>query len=637
MPDNATSPWTDAAQGAGAPGETNPAPGKTNPWYGANAAGPANAALSAAQNPDRTQAETEGTTGAGVDRVAPAVPPGVVLRPVHSSPIARAVDKVADFLAGRFDAPRTYQDQHGNTWEYSPRKTRGEQWRQIAGEAAAGAAAGMAAGKGAGNQGKAAEAGIQAVQAQQDRARQQQREQTAEQQAQQLSNANYQLLQMKIAEQGWMATRRGIKANEADVQFYQGQVDRLEKEGGQVLGTVAHANDIGSVLKVNPNLMKDMIQNHQIELVPAVDGDGKRSGVTVVKMPGGYRETMLPPGQRFPTFDEVSGDYVWHESTDPMTAGELDDYVKAAGAAKLEFQNKQQDLRDKDEQRQLREEQIKTQRSEQTRNVAEAAKANTEAKAAGAGAPQDVQDDIAEGLASGRYLMGKDLPLRTPKDQATAAQYTKAADDYSRKTYGLPYSPEIIRQESKLAEAPHTQAFLSGIDRMVGTPGIPGQLDQVLALAKRAGITQKGGWAATPFSTVRQWVKERLGVDAAKQLETNLSDTQTALGTLIGNPLLGSGESDLKLRTAQEQYGKDMTIANLEATNQTVKEVLTRARAMLARNNRYIQQRYGNDAGEVMRPAGGGTVQMRAPDGSVQPVPADQVRYYQSKGATVVQ
>jgi hypothetical protein len=166
--------------------------------------------------------------------------------------------------------------------------------------------------------------------------------------------------------------------------------------------------------------------------------------------------------------------------------------------------------------------------------------------------------------------------------------------------YGLPYSPEIIRQESHMANQPKTQAFLSGIDRMVGTPGMPGQLDQVLDLARRAGLGN-----TAPVNEVKLWVREHLGNDAAKQFETGMSDTQTALGTLIGNPLLGSGESDLKLRTAQRQFGSNPTLENLRGTVATTKEILERARGQMARNNRYIQQRYGDSYSPAAQGGGG--------------------------------
>jgi hypothetical protein len=58
--------------------------------------------------------------------------------------------------------------------------------------------------------------------------------------------------------------------------------------------------------------------------------------------------------------------------------------------------------------------------------------------------------------------------------------------------------------------------------------------------------------------------------------------------------------------------------------------------------NRIIQGRAKKPAAGLTPPPGttpaaGGTVNMRAPDGTVKPVPADKVDFYKSKGATVVQ
>jgi hypothetical protein len=47
------------------------------------------------------------------------------------------------------------------------------------------------------------------------------------------------------------------------------------------------------------------------------------------------------------------------------------------------------------------------------------------------------------------------------------------------------------------------------------------------------------------------------------------------------------------------------------------------------------EQRRGGRNVPAEKPAGG-TVKMKAPDGSVRPVPADQVEHYKAKGAVVV-
>lgn len=543
------------------------------------------AAASAAQG-DQGSASPSGPAPAAPTAPAAPVQP-TVIEPVKRGGLAGLMDGMADVLAGK-TRPELGRDQDGNTYVKETTLTHGQQWARIGAQLVKGAAAGLAAGKGAGNMGKAALAGVQS--GMQDTEGRQKSEQEAENQASKinLDRANAQMLRMQVAEQAWRATRLGVEATQHDIEFSQGQEDRLEKHGAVLLGTTAHAGDISHLMEKNPDLMKDLVKNNSLEFVPNYQ-NGKVAGFNVYKTGPGYRETMLPGGTVFHTFNPDTGQYIEHKASAPLTQGELDDYEAAASSAAAKFKSEQAENKLKAAQAKDTEARASEVPSEINRNNAAAEKDRSEKVTPNPGAPDETTKDIAAGLASGRYLMGKDIPLRTSKDQTTAAAYTKAANDYSMLNFGLPYSPEIIRQESKMAEAPHTQAFLTGIDRMLGTAGMPGQLDQVLDVAKRAGVGENA-----PLNEGKLWVKNHFGSEAAKNFQGAMSDTQTALGTLIGNPLLGSGESDLKLKTAQRQFGSDPTMKDLKGAVSTIKEILERARGELARNNRYIQERYGD-------------------------------------------
>jgi hypothetical protein len=317
-------------------GATPPAAQPSSPAQPANSAqppSPAQAALTAGQNPDRSQASTTSPT----DNAAIGGPAPMVLRPAKTG-LAGIISKIADTLAGT-TTPELYTNDQGEKFVYHPEMTRGQQWERIAGEAVAGAAHGLAAGKGAGNMGKAAAAGVDTGMEMADKRQQQGKEMTAEARQSMLDNANNQMLRMKMAEESWKATRLKTEAGQHDLEFAQNQEDRLTKEGGRVIGTAAHPGDIAGILKVQPDLMKQMVNNHTVELVPHYNADGTPGGVRVVMMPGDYRKQVAPAGSKFPTFNQVSGDYDWHNASDPLTQGELDDYWTAAGAAKQKFAN----------------------------------------------------------------------------------------------------------------------------------------------------------------------------------------------------------------------------------------------------------------------------------------------------------
>lgn len=508
----------------------------------------------------------------------PAAP--TVVRPVHRTGLAGLVDEIRDALAGT-TTPKIYEDpKTGDKYVKDEQMSHGQQWRRIAGDALRGAAAGLGVRK---NQ--ALQAGFESqdrvsLQRQQDR-----KNANAEVRQANLDHYNNIKLKHDIAASDFSLTRMKVQATENDVKYSQEQQDRERTLGSADLGIYATPDALAEVKKQDPDFWKNVYSN-RIVTVPEIAPDGTRKGIHVYLRTQGVGNEQVPKGTKVIQFTPGAkpGDpptLTQRELNGPATHDQVDAWNSAA-------QKKYQDYLKEESERKFKE-------SEVIKNKAEANKYNAEAESTRLTSKQiqeggdEVTKEISSGLATGRYLAGKDIPLRTSKGQKGADAYAKAANDYSMAHFGLPYSPELIRQEAHLAEDKKTQSFLTGIDRMVGVAGIPGQLDQVLDLAKKAGVTNRNA----PLNETILWVKQVYGSTAAKNFEEGLSDTQTALGTLIGNPLLGSGESDLKLKTAQKQFGKNVTLDNLVGAVQTTKDILSRARQDLARNNRYIQQRYG--------------------------------------------
>jgi hypothetical protein len=256
--------------------------------------------------------------------------------------IMGVVDSIADALAGK-TKPELGTDAQGNQYVKQQTMGRGEQWVRIAATLGEGAAKGMQAGKGR-NPGAAAAAGFDSAQAQAKDAA----AQTPELQKQMLANANYQKLRMDAAEQSWHLSAMKHEATQHDLTFAQGQEDRLMKvDGATLLGTAADPNDIDKILKVDPDVMKSMIQTHQIEILPHYNPDGTAAGIRVFKMPDGYRKTIEPAGTTFHTFDPTTGQYAAHQSSQPLTAGEVDDYETAASNAAQKYKIDQANIAQK--------------------------------------------------------------------------------------------------------------------------------------------------------------------------------------------------------------------------------------------------------------------------------------------------
>lgn len=286
--------------------------------------------------------------GASLPQQGPPAQPPVapVVTSMKRGGLLGVMDSVTDALVGK-TRPELGTDAQGTPYVKQHTLTRGEQWVRIAGEAMRGAAAGLAAGKGAGNMGKAAVAGIQSQEQGQDREMAQVRGQVQDKRQEILDNANNQMLRMNMAEQTWRASRLQVEANEHDIAFWQGQEDRLTKAGATEIGTVAHPGDLTGALKVNPTMMEDLVKHHSLEFVPNVE-DGVTKGFKVFKTSQGYRDTFMPAGSEFPSFNSVTGEFDWHRTVEPTTQGALDDYWTAAGNAAMKFKSdkKEQEVKD---------------------------------------------------------------------------------------------------------------------------------------------------------------------------------------------------------------------------------------------------------------------------------------------------
>jgi hypothetical protein len=277
-----------------------------------------------------------------ISKMQAADAPAPVVTSTKPGGIAGLVQDIADLFAGK-TRPEIGTDQQGNKYVKTTSLTRGQQWEKIAGEALTGAAKGLAAGRGRGNLGAAAAAGVDAGQQMNQQADQKQKDMTAEARQQNLDNANNQMLRMNMAEQSMKMAAMKTQATQNGIKFADDQTDRLLKEGGTVLGTMAKPDDLRNILKVNPDVMQDMIQKHQIEIMPHYNPDGTPGGFKVIKMPDGYRTNLIPDGAEFKTFDETTGQYQTHKVSGPITQGEIDDYNHAAGVAGLKWQNDKQE------------------------------------------------------------------------------------------------------------------------------------------------------------------------------------------------------------------------------------------------------------------------------------------------------
>lgn len=555
---------------------------------------------------------------------APPPPQQAAPPPPPPSGVGSILHSIGDFLDGRTTTPGTAIDANGNrTTTPGTPKTTGQQFANIGLEALTGAARGAAAPPGPGHvsQGFAAGTLGQVQQMQQD-----QKDADAQAQADfqnkaaaKMQNLNYQILTRKMASDTLEDALKARKGTQDQVEFAQRQEDREKLLGSTDMGFVKNLGELADMGNSDPQFIKNL-HGGLINPVPEYDAEGNTVGMHVWLRKPDANDQPLPDGGQIHVYTPPAkpGDkptyalYTPHNMTvgqahnaDMKAAGDYQAWVKAQDEHTTSVAG------------------VGEKRAVTTKDYAEANKTNAETTQLENSNTGDFSQDagfntVAQKLATGDMTLDE-VPKRTGKGQPQVKDYIAAADDYSKKNLGMGYQPAIVDQEKKFAQQPKTQAYLEGIDRMTGAHGMPGQLDQLKSLAQQAGVGPNA-----PINEIKLAVKNRLGNTAAKNFESLLSETQTNLGTLIGNPLIGSGESDKKLQTAKEAFGSNVTLDNLNGQVDTVKDVLNRSRNYMGANNRFIRMRYGQQQQPAQTaPAAPNTSQAaRAPGAPAPQAPA---------------
>lgn len=543
--------------------------------------------------------QTEDATAKGsIDPQQPPPMPPVVITPVQRPGIMGIVDKMADVLAGK-TTPQIATDNQGNKYVQERTLSRGEQWVKIAGDLGVGAAEGLKAGRG-GNIGGAAAAGAEAGMHLQQQQQQQKKDLTAEARQQNLDNANNQILRMNMYEQGLRARRLEIDGTQHDIKFAQDEEDRYTKAGGQVLAHVQTLGDISKVLEVDPDVVSNMVEKHQIEIVPHYSADGKADGVNVIKMPDGYRKTMLPSGATFVTFDSQTGQYLQHHASEPMTQGEVDDLNHTAAIAGQKFASD---------------------KTEQELKKAQATKANTDAAATAAKTPSEIGKNKAEAVkdyAEAEEARVRSNVLSTANDSATIESNAKqlvdadtdpsnlskrsktydatlaAANNYSLAHYGVPFSPAQAISDFKYATNPNTQNTLKFLNSLTGHDNKGGNL---ATLVQQSNALQRTEFP--PLNAVEQWAKLSAGNPQVAAYRATLLEVSDQIAKILQGGGTGNGTSDAKLKQAGEIMDKNFTAGQIVAVaNTSLRPLLANRKNEMIGTNRYLQRWYGPQAGQ---------------------------------------
>ena len=407
--------------------------------------------LKAAQQPNPNLQPTTSTANGQI--ASEDAGPLLVMRPKRGGMLG-VIDKMADAMTG-VTRPDIYTDQKGNEYVYHPNLSRGQQWARVGADVARGAASGFAAGRGAGGEGRAALAGFQVGDQAQAQRKGQEDEIQGKVKQDMADKASMQMMQMKMAEESWKATRMQREADQNDVKFNDYQVDRIKGDGGHWIGDATHPGDIAGILKVQPDVMKHLVQTGQLRIVDKINpATMQHEGIQAFMMPESHGKDWLPPGTVGHKFDPMAGEIKPFNYSDGVSQGQRDLDDTTAAAALKAYNNDKQEQADKEATRQNVESERKTREKkapgEMAETAAKTAQAYASANESNAKAGQ-TKGQTAEGVPTG-------LTTEAPVN-GVRANYLAALPDQDRSlvqaigegrkadvgSYALGRSPEARR------------------------------------------------------------------------------------------------------------------------------------------------------------------------------------------------
>jgi hypothetical protein len=551
--------------------------------------------------PTQPTAATPNATPAPPPAVTAVAAPPAAAKPVYPPGLRGFMDKMIDSLAGA-PTSKVRQGADGSVYlEHEPVRGQpgfsgGKQWLRIGAEALLGAAAGMSQ-RGAGSEGQALGAGVQAGQK-----FQQQRQEAPTQEMVQLANIS--ALNHQTAANALELTRKGIEGQQHDIDFSEKQADRLTGAGATPAGHAANLQELTKFMRDTPQFNQDQAKTALYTPVATYGADGKPNGFDIYKKLPGSDDEILPAGTQVPFFNPVKNEIEYQKSAGPLKQGDVNALWASAGNARHKYQLDQSEIEERNAAADAKKnppEKTETPSMEREHNsVAALNEEKLKRLKTGAelpdGTPNPRFETMANAMLNGDLLPG-DLKREAKGANLDPNEVVGRAMEIAA-ARGEHFSLPIIEQEHKFASSPKTQAALDGIDRVLGSPGQPGYMDQMLNLAKQADLGTHGAVNSASLA-----VQRFFGSNAAKNFNTSVMETRRSIAGLIGNPLLGGSETDKKLQQADSMLGESPTMENLEGATKVLKQALATQRQSIVGNNRYLRQRYGSASGQGQQPA----------------------------------
>jgi hypothetical protein len=575
----------------------------------------------------------------------------VVLHEAPKTGFRGMLDRVLDAVAGT-QGTKTYVDDQGNHYVGHPDLTGKQKFARVLQLGLTGAAAAMANSKGAGNQGKgfaaAVQNGMNTKQAWNSQANEADESAAKANKQNLVDQANLTLLQQKVAANQFSMTRQELAANREDMNYYDGLKKSLP-EGSTMLGRYTF-DDLHNIKEKDPDFWKHHYANQTVP-IPYYDPEsGKAAGVEVYLMPPNTGSQLMPKGTKLhvyappteeggePTFKEV-------KPSDPMTLSQYIASESSQYAKKQQWQLQQADLEAKQNlagQRQGKQEEEEA-RTQNLRNGGTGSVNGNGGKGAGTGAGAGTataatDNELLRQIGTGQiaidrwdYILSR---MKDPNFAKTIAEQYPDLDTSKIKSYVKTYqdftSGHTARQLNSGNTAIGHMADLYNLS--TGASAIP--LTEAKAKYKELSATVIGELGQFyGESTIPGQVRFEKGLDATLPYyrKAAIREQIHAMGVKM-NSFMQQWENS----APSDQYHTPMPGISAKAL-QAWKAVDPQEAGEFEQHQKELQakrQQATQPHQQQNQPAA--TVRMKAPNGEIATIPADQVAHYKTLGAVEV-
>lgn len=213
-----------------------------------------------------------------------------------------------------------------------------------------------------------------------------------------------------------------------------------------------------------------------------------------------------------------------------------------------------------------------------TKDIAEADRARAEAEKArtDSGNSKDDAADLAQQLVEHNAD-----PSQLSKRSSNYNAVLKAANDYSKKTYGKPFDLAQASTDYKQANNAGVQATLKYLDSI--TPNMK-------QLVKLSDTIPRSEYP--PLSAVEQWAEINKGNQELPGYYATLTEVSDQVAKILQGGGTGNGTSDAKLKAAQELFAKGFNPGQIRNVFTDLAPLLDNRKLAMIGNNPYLKRQF---------------------------------------------